>query len=55
MLLLPIAELRVRQVGLSEEMLVGSYAGALKALSRWLDDLEHTIDRLRASIGVPGV
>jgi hypothetical protein len=50
-----ISELRIRQVGLSEEILAGSYESAIKALNHWLNELQQTIDHLRASIGTPGV
>ena len=50
-----ITELRVRQVGISEELLAGSYEDAVKSLNQWLDELEKLINDLRASIGVPGV
>jgi hypothetical protein len=47
--------LRERQVGISEELLVGSYEDAVKSLNQWLDELEKLINDLRASIGVSGV
>ena len=50
-----ITELRVRQVGISEELLAGSYEDAVKSLNQWLDELEKLINDLRASISVPGV
>ena len=50
-----ITELRVRQVGISEELLAGSYEDAVKSLNQWLDDLEKLINDLRASISVAGV
>src|SRR6266403_1859896 len=49
-----ITELRVRQVGISEELLAGSYEDAVKSLNQWLDDLDKLINDLRVSIG-PGV
>ena len=50
-----ITELRVRQVGISEELLAGSYEDAVKSLNQWLDELERLINDLRTSISVPGV
>ena len=50
-----ITELRVRQVGISEELLAGSYEDAVKSLNQWLDELEKLINDMRASISVPGV
>jgi hypothetical protein len=50
-----LTELRERQVGISEELLVGSYEDAVKSLNQWLDELEKLINDLRASIGVSGV
>ncbi len=50
-----ITELRVRQVGISEQLLAGSYEDAVRSLNQWLDELEKLINDLRASIGVPGV
>jgi molybdopterin converting factor small subunit len=50
-----LAGLRERQVGISEELLVGSYEDAVKSLNQWLDELEKLINDLRASIGVSGV
>jgi uncharacterized protein (DUF885 family) len=50
-----LIELRERQVGISEELLVDSYEDAVKSLSQWLDELEKLINDLRASIGVSGV
>jgi hypothetical protein len=50
-----LTELRERQVGVSEELLVGSYEDAVKSLNQWLDELEKLINDLRASIGTPGV
>jgi uncharacterized protein (DUF885 family) len=50
-----LTELRERQVGISEELLVGSYEDAVKSLNQWLDELEKLINDLRASIGTPGV
>jgi len=50
-----ITELRVRQIGISEELLAGSYEDAVKSLNQWLDELEKLINDLRASISVPGV
>lgn len=50
-----ITELRVRQVGISEELLAGSYEDAVRSLNQWLDELEKLINDLRASISVPGV
>ena len=50
-----ITELRVRQVGISEELLAGSYEDAVKSLNQWLDELEKLINDLRASISVAGV
>jgi hypothetical protein len=44
-----ITELRVRQVGISEELLAGSYEDAVKSLNQWLDELEKLINDLRAS------
>jgi len=49
-----ITELRVRQVGISEELLAGSYEDAVKSLNQWLDDLDKLINDLKVSIG-PGV
>jgi uncharacterized coiled-coil protein SlyX len=54
-ILAAITELRRRQVGLSEEILAGSYEDAIKSLNEWLGDLQKTIDQLRASVAVPGV
>jgi hypothetical protein len=50
-----ITELRVRQVGISEQLLAGSYEDAVKSLNQWLDELEKLINDLRASITAPGV
>jgi molybdopterin converting factor small subunit len=50
-----LTELQERQVGISEELLVGSYEYAVKSLNQWLDELEKLINDLRASIGVSGV
>ena len=50
-----LSELRERQVGISEELLVGSYQDAVKSLNQWLDELEKLIKDLRVSIGVSGV
>jgi hypothetical protein len=50
-----IIELRVRQVGISEELLAGSYEDAVKSLNQWLDELEKLINDLRASVTAPGV
>ena len=50
-----ITELRVRQVGISEQLLAGSYDDAVKSLNQWLDELEKLINDLRASITAPGV
>ena len=49
-----ITELRVRQVGISEELLAGSYEDAVRSLNQWLDDLDKLINDMRVSIG-PGV
>ena len=49
-----ITELRVRQVGISEELLAGSYEDAVKSLNQWLDDLDKLIKDFKVSIG-PGV
>ena len=35
-----ITELRVRQVGISEQLLAGSYDDAVKSLNQWLDELD---------------
>ena len=50
-----ITELRVRQVGISEELLAGSYEDAVKSLNQWLDELEKLINDLRASTTAAGV
>jgi uncharacterized protein (DUF885 family) len=50
-----LTELRERQVGISEELLVGSYEDAVKSLNQWLDELEKLMNDLRVSIGVSGV
>lgn len=50
-----ISELRRRQVGISEEILAGSYEDAINSLNQWLGDLQKTIDELRASVAAPGV
>ena len=50
-----ITELRVRQVGISEQLLAGSYEDAVKSLNQWLDELEKLINDLRTSITAPGV
>ena len=50
-----LTELRERQIGISEELLAGSYEDAVKSLNQWLDELENLIKNLRASIGVSGV
>ena len=50
-----ITELRVRQVGISEELLAGSYEDAVRSLNQWLDELEKLINDLRASTTAPGV
>jgi hypothetical protein len=49
-----ITELRVRQIGVSELLLAGSYEDAVKSLNAWLNELEKLINDLRVSIG-PGV
>jgi uncharacterized protein (DUF885 family) len=49
-----ITELRVRQVGISEELLAGSYEDAVRSLNQWLDELEKLINDLRASITPAG-
>ncbi len=49
-----ITELRVRQVGISEELLAGSYEDAVRSLNQWLDDLDKLVNDMRVSIG-PGV
>jgi hypothetical protein len=49
-----ITELRVRQVGISEELLAGSYEDAVKSLNQWLDELEKLINDLRASTTAAG-
>jgi hypothetical protein len=54
-LLEAITDLRVRQVGISEELLAGSYEGAVKSLNQWLDELEKLINDLRASTTAAGV
>lgn len=50
-----ISELRRRQVGISEEILAGSYEDAINSLNEWLGDLQKTINDLRASVASPGV
>ena len=50
-----LTELRTRQIDLSEEILVGSYGEALKSLNHWLDDVQRLMEKLRRSIGAPGV
>jgi len=50
-----ITDLRVRQVGISEELLAGSYEDAVKSLNQWLDELEKLINDLRASTTAAGV
>ena len=46
-----ITELRVRQVGISEQLLAGGYEDAVKSLNQWLDELEKLINDFRASEG----
>jgi hypothetical protein len=50
-----ITELRVRQVGISEQLLAGGYEDAVKSLNQWLDELEKLINDFRASVAAPGV
>jgi uncharacterized protein (DUF885 family) len=50
-----ITELRVRQVGISEQLLAGGYEDAVKSLNQWLDALEKLINDFRASVAAPGV
>ena len=50
-----ITELRVRQVGISEQLLAGGYEDAVKSFNQWLDELEKLINDLRASVAAPGV